>query len=204
MEKKQIKDLKLNDYVVTECTGGITGDYLPLSGGTVTGDVEIKGKFNINSENGLNGFYIGEKNLAEIIDELKINKNDYTAFEVFPTDKDIPAGTIDNQEGVGNLLSIDNYKGILPDDHVSEYKYTDKVLSSMTHIFTLGGFSKDLADLDIVIDWGDEIITKLADLTVNPNIDDINNLSGETKTRLFCFDKTLTYGAYIGHTYKKS
>lgn len=147
---------------------------------------------------------LSEQVVTNIDIEQLMSCKEYTAFEVFPTKENIPAGTIDNQEGVGNLLGIENYNGILPDDHVSEYKYTEEVLSSMTHIFTLGGFSKDLTDLDIVIDWGDRTITKLADLTVNSNTDDIDNLSEETKTRLFYFIKTNPYGAYIGHTYNKS
>jgi hypothetical protein len=49
MEKKRIKNLKLNEYVVTECTEGITGEYLPLSGGIVSGDVYLNNNLSVNN-----------------------------------------------------------------------------------------------------------------------------------------------------------
>lgn len=130
----------------------MTGEYLPLSGGTVSGDVEIKGMFNISSEN---NFYIGEKNLAEILDELKIDKNDYTAFEVFPTSAVISAGTVDNQAEVGDLLGIENYKGTT-DDKGNYLTYSVDVPAQMECVIDIRQHTN--SESTLIIDWGDGII----------------------------------------------
>ena len=59
---------------------------------------------------------LDDKVVTDIDIEQLILLKDYTAFEVFPTNVDIPAGTVDNQEGVGDLLDIEKYEGILSDD----------------------------------------------------------------------------------------
>lgn len=111
-----------------------------------------KGTFNINPENGLRGFYIGEKNLAEILD---INKYDYTAFEVFPTDKVISAGTVDNQNGVGDLLGIDNYKGTT-DDKGNYLTYSVDVPAQMDCALDIR--SSNVPNAKVIIDWGDDTL----------------------------------------------
>lgn len=82
--------------------------------------------------------------------------NDYTAFEVFATNKVIPAGTIDDQAGVGDLLGIEGYVGttIEEDGVVKPAVYSREVPIGMIHQFLLRG-STPKEDQDVVVDWGD-------------------------------------------------
>lgn len=58
MAKKQVKNLYLDEYIETECSGGIIGDYLPLSGGTISGNVNID-----NAVLSVNSIAIGKDNI---------------------------------------------------------------------------------------------------------------------------------------------
>lgn len=59
--------------------------------------------------------------------------NDYTAFEVYPTDETIPAGTL---------------------DEVTGFTYSYEVPPQMTAKFNIRTTAK-IEDLDVVVDWGD-------------------------------------------------
>lgn len=85
--------------------------------------------------------------------------NDYSAFEVFPTDKVIPAGTLDDQEHIGKLFNIENYKGTIIDNNTAVY--TKEVPIQMGCCFDVRSLSKNHGL--ITIDWGDGNINTSAD-----------------------------------------
>jgi hypothetical protein len=92
--------------------------------------------------------------LSSDVEELVSNKK-YTAIEVFATDKDIPAGTIDDQSGVGDLLGIDNYKG------------TSLIYNNTVSASTVCGIGLRVGELDnyddIKIEWGDDTTSVISD-----------------------------------------
>lgn len=77
------------------------------------------------------------------------NQDDCTAFEVYPTDHDIPRGSSELGEAIWNDPTITtNYK----------------VVASMTEEFSLW-ITKSRLESDVVIDWGDGTVEKLLELT---------------------------------------
>ena len=109
--------------------------------------------------NGVNNVYIkstipeswGGKNTSidvqlAITDEMKA---DYTAFEVYPTDHDIPKGSSELGEAIWNDPTITT---------------NFNVVASMTEEFSLW-ITKSRLESDIIIDWGDGTVEKLSELT---------------------------------------
>jgi hypothetical protein len=76
-------------------------------------------------------------------------KADYTAFEVYPTDHDIEAGSSEIGKAVWNDESL-----------ITTYDIT----ASMTEEFSLW-ITKSRLESDIIIDWGDGTVEKLSELT---------------------------------------
>lgn len=84
-----------------------------------------------------------------------IRDDDYTAFEVYPTDHEIPAGSTEIGLTVWNDETLVNGARIKP---------------SMTEEFSLW-ITKSRLESDIVIDWGDGVVEKLSELTPTSGTD---------------------------------
>jgi hypothetical protein len=142
----------------------------------------------------------------DVINEA-IKNNDYTAFEVFPTTEEIPAGTVSqdvvygkwwrentaysigsyvlvkNQEKIYTCIkAMANTESIEPgvtqgwEEYWVEgnedfdgyyYKYTKAVPSNNTINTFFYVHSKTREECDIVIDWGDGTVSRVADLDDN-------------------------------------
>jgi hypothetical protein len=85
----------------------------------------------------------------ELSDIQLLNLTDYTAFEVYPTDHEIPANSTEIGLAIYNDETLINGARIKP---------------SMTEEFSLW-ITKSRLESDIVIDWGDGTIEKLSELT---------------------------------------
>lgn len=101
--------------------------------------------------------YVSDSNqisnyINDVINDLTIDKNNYTAFEVFPTDKVIPAGTKDTKADLSNLFPEISSSNCL----FTNIEYSEDVPDGMTQCFEFYVNSEITKDkCDIVIDWGD-------------------------------------------------
>lgn len=97
-----------------------------------------------------------------------------TKIEVFPTDTEIPAGTVDTYEGLSSLF---NWSGLEDSMVFTGLTYIASVPASNSIKLEFRTHEQQDAS-DIVIDWGDENIDVISDIN-NPNvsiqIDDSNN-----------------------------
>lgn len=100
------------------------------------------------------------------------SSKDYTAFEVYPTDHDIPIGS--NEIGLA----------VWGDDTLTVN--TVKINASMTEEFSLW-ITKSRLESDIIIDWGDGVVEKLSELTPTSGTDN---------------DGQIDVLVYVAHTYE--
>lgn len=146
---QQIKNLKLSNDVVV--------DY----------QLDIDSELSITSENPLKNSVITDNfnALNEKIDNLR-SKDDYTSFELFPTNIEIPAEDRDNDiyvvdsndpsdpHSVANIFNFDNITA-------TGLTYKVAVPASMTTEFSIYSYvSKE--DCDLIIDFGDGTILDCA------------------------------------------
>ena len=116
------------------------------------------------------------KLVSEVVTD--IIDTDYTAFEVFPTDKVIPAGTVDSLEGLSALFDWD-----ISDENIINQNFTNETYSQDVEVqntITLQFFT-NTEKSGIKIDWGDG------------NIEDFENVSFEKYKTYYRGNLTHTY-----------
>ena len=121
---------------------------------------------------------------AEItLNKLNVDKNDYTAFEVFAHNYDIPVGECEELGG-----------------------YVSKLIpASMTHNFVLRTMCRDYTKSDVVIDWGDGETSIIAEGQYNKDPENAD-VSADTANGEANYAFSHTYaenGKYIVKIYGK-
>ena len=88
---------------------------------------------------------------------LKNTETDYTAFEVYPTSVDIPAGTTIANTGILEGINLPHYNSILnePIGYVIPAKNT-QAIKIRTNTFGLN-------NCDVIVDWGDGHVSNISD-----------------------------------------
>ena len=112
----------------------------------------------------------GDDNLNDL---CLLNLMDYTAFEVFAHDYDIPVGEC---EELGGPISI-----------------AGGLSACMGHHMIVRTTENVKENLDVIIDWGDGTIEKLSD-TINENIFDVSSIGKDGKLEY-------SYRYHVGHIY---
>ena len=139
--------------------------------GNFTSPVNVNSSLNVDGNVNVNGeLIVNDKSIAEILDE----NSDYTAFEVFPTNKEIPSGTVDNFDELNSIFNwnSDEVEYINKNIEFSGITYNELVESN-SELF-LEFYLKCIdEELDIIIDWGDGNIEKVKDNHTHPDDDDI-------------------------------
>ena len=174
----------------------------------VNSSLNVDGNVNVNGELIINDKSIDEtlNNRIKPIEDLHLSA-DYTAFEVFPTTEEIPAGTVSQDivygkwwksntaYSVGSYVLVKNQEKLYTcikavaktnsiEPGITEgweeywvegnedfdgyyYKYTKAVPANNTINTYFFINSKTREDCNIVIDWGDGTVSKVADLNDN-------------------------------------
>ena len=163
--------------------------------GNFTSPVNVNSSLNVDGNVNVNG--------ELVINDKLITSSEYTAFEVFPTNVDIPAGTVSDVKFSGDVWSssttfikdsvvyhessntvykcLIECKGIEP--NVTEnwqnywqvhdgfsgqfYKYLVDVPAKSFCKNRFYSYAKTREECDIVIDWGDGTVSRVADLDDN-------------------------------------
>ena len=103
------------------------------------------------------------------------NKNykrkDITQIEVFPTNVDIPSGTVDSPEELSILFnwSEEEYNKAKTQEKWTNIEYKDNILSNDVLEMTLKTHSLK-KDCDIIIDFGDDsekLVVRTAEIGIN-------------------------------------
>ena len=124
----------------------------------------------------------GDQHLNRDLDDIiKVaQKNNETQFEVFPTDQDIAAGTIDSYTGLA---------------------YAVDVPASMTIVVILGTLpAQTKSKSDIIIDWGDGETLDIAKADVKGAVE----MAKESPNGLISYVAGSNNGIYACHTYPAS
>lgn len=94
-----------------------------------------------------------------------LETSDYTAFDVFPTDHDIAAGTL--PEDLPDEMIPIIYEGRswfeLSDAEKTESPISVTIPAQCTHAFNIRSEKCRKTGIDVVVDWGDGTVTELSD-----------------------------------------
>ena len=112
---------------------------------------------------GTNELIENSLNFKKFVENNHIDLNDYSAFDVWPTSEDIPAGTI-----IENVVNAwDNSPSYLNGQTVEvaiPYHESGQNTKQDTEIFKIRSYHAP-ENIDVIVDWGDGTYTELSSLT---------------------------------------
>jgi hypothetical protein len=89
--------------------------------------------------------------------QLKVNTNEYSAFEVMPNKVDIPAGTAIVYNKTNNEWNV-----VFPDNGDTALTFSSDIAACTVHKMTLRS-AQEPEECDVVIDWGDGTVETIKD-----------------------------------------